>query len=140
LTLNGTKFSPGFRLSLVDAAILAAGASTAMFAPRPLSIVVGTVVGHFFLFCNVFRMSRKPELVWATTFVLLAAATIAQSLPGWPWTVGISVAMAGMLIALEMRKPSYHGVGWQTVNPRLPQWWAARFFVPSQEAAGGVAS
>jgi hypothetical protein len=28
------------------------------------------------------------------------------------------------VVVAEMLKPSYHGVGWQRINPRLPEWWA----------------
>ena len=27
------------------------------------------------------------------------------------------------LAAIQMRRPSYHGVGWQKLNPRFPEWW-----------------
>jgi hypothetical protein len=30
------------------------------------------------------------------------------------------------VVIVEMRKPSYHGVGWQRINPGLPAWWDAR--------------
>ena len=128
---NARKFSPGFRLSAVDCAILAAGVCGAIFTPKEIAIVAATAVGHFFLFCNVFRMSRRPELIWATVFVILSALTLIQEFPGWPITVGSSFAIAVALIALETRKPSYHGVGWQRLNPNLPQWWAARNTRPS---------
>ena len=41
--------------------------------------VVGFVVAHFFLFCNVVRMARPLEFLWSGIFVALAAATIARS-------------------------------------------------------------
>jgi len=28
------------------------------------------------------------------------------------------------VVVVEMCKPSYHGVGWQRINPRLREWWA----------------
>jgi hypothetical protein len=123
---NAPQFSPGFRLSLVDGLILAAGISAAVFAPHPINVVVGTAVGHFFLFCNVFRMSRPPELVWACTFMLLSGTTLLADAPGWWATVSISFGLAVVLIALETRKPRYHGVGWRRLNPQLPEWWRAR--------------
>jgi hypothetical protein len=81
------------------------------------------VVGHFFLFCNVFRVSRALELAWSGVFTVLAAATLASGYPGWYFTAAISLAMTVAVVALEMRKPSYHGIFWQRVNPRLPEWW-----------------
>jgi hypothetical protein len=85
--------------------------------------VVGFVLVHFFLFCNVFRLARPPELVWAGIFVACAAATIAADTPGWLITTCVSLLTTATVIALEMRKPSYHGVGWERLNPHLPAWW-----------------
>lgn len=119
-------FSPGFRLSALDAIILAAGLAAAFLAPNPFALVIATAVGHFFLFCNVFRMSRRPELIWAATFVLLSAATLFFRLPGWPATVALSFTLAAVLIARETRQPRYHGIAWRRLNPRLPEWWQSR--------------
>jgi hypothetical protein len=119
-------FSPGFRLSILDSVILAAGIGAVLFAPKDVAIVAGMAVGHFFFFCNVFRMSRKPELIWASVFVALSASTLRFGVPQWPVTIGLVVALAVILIAFETRKPGYHGVGWRTLNPNLPEWWRAR--------------
>lgn len=129
LSDSAPKFSPGFRLSFVDVLVLIAGmAGAAYFGTQTwwIGLVIGFVVGHFFLFCNVFRMSRSLELIWAAGFLLLAGGTIAVDFPGWPTTMGLSLALTVAVIVTEMRRPSYHGVGWQKINPELPAWWAAR--------------
>ena len=80
------KFAPGFRLSVFDVMILTAGIGSAAGLGKeywPASLIVLTVVGHFFLFCNVFRISRRPELLWAGVFTLLAGATTVTGFPGW---------------------------------------------------------
>jgi len=28
-----------------------------------------------------------------------------------------------VVVVVQMRKPSYHGLGWQWINPELPNWW-----------------
>lgn len=124
--MKARPFSPGFRISWLDTIILAAGICALLFAPGDFAWIIGAAVGHFFLFCNVFRMSRKPELIWATTFTLLSSATLHWNAPPWPVTVAISFLLAAVLIALETRKPRYHGVAWQKLNPRLPDWWKAQ--------------
>ncbi len=120
-------FNPGFRLSNFDVAVLAIGTAGAlvagMFTPW-IGLLIAFVVAHFFLFCNVFRVSRRPELVWAGFFVLLAAGTIAANIPGWLLTFIVSLCFTVVIVALEMRKPAYHGVGWRRLNPRLPEWWS----------------
>ena len=78
-------FAPGLRLSVLDVIILAVGV-TATFALATAvwwwGFVVGFVLAHFFLFCNVMRMARPLELAWAAVFVVLAAATVALDTPG----------------------------------------------------------
>jgi hypothetical protein len=89
--------------------------------------VIAFVVAHFFLFCNVFRMSRPLELVWAAIFVGLAGSTVVNEAPGWMVTVAGSLVVTVVVIAIEMRSPAYHGIAWQRLNPKLPQWWESRF-------------
>lgn len=125
----GQKFSPGFRLSALDVLVLIVGAASAVYfgiQTRWIGLVIGFVVGHFFLFCNVFRMSRPLELIWAAVFLVLASGTIASDLPGWPIAIGLSLSVTVAVIITEMKKPSYHGIGWQKINPGLPDWWAAQ--------------
>lgn len=87
--------------------------------------MVAFVVAHFFLFCNVVRMARPLELAWAGIFLALAAATVALDVPGWPITISISLAVTVLVVVIQMRKPSYHGLGWQRINPGLRAWWEA---------------
>jgi hypothetical protein len=119
-------FSPGFKFSKLDAIILFVGLFIAadLAAVMPwLGISIGFVIAHFFLFCNVVRMTRSSELAWAGLFVVLAASTTLTGQPHWAWTLAIAFVGAVFLVFLEMRKPSYHGIFWQRINPNLPQWW-----------------
>ena len=87
--------------------------------------MVAFVVAHFFLFCNVVRMARPLELAWSAIFLVLAVATLSADVPGWPATVAVTLAATVALVALQMRRPSYHGIGWQRINPDLRAWWEA---------------
>uniref|UniRef100_A0A7C2P1D8 Uncharacterized protein n=1 Tax=Schlesneria paludicola TaxID=360056 RepID=A0A7C2P1D8_9PLAN len=125
-------FSPGFRLSALDVAVLVIGGATAagLAVVEPwIGFVIAFVVAHFFLFCNVIRMARPLELVWSVIFTLLAAGTIVAGTPGWLATTGLMLAVTAVVIGLELRKPSYHGLGWRRINPGLPEWWSARHAV-----------
>ncbi len=127
------KFQPGFRLSALDVVILVVGgiaSAYAMTIDRWFGIAIAFVVLHFFLFCNVLRMSRPLELIWAGSFAGLAAATISQNRLSWPAVFAISSIVTVLVAVIETRRPSYHGVGWQNLNPRLPDWWQSA-------AAGG---
>jgi hypothetical protein len=122
-------FSPGFRLSVLDVLVLIAGTVTTLILVSDvgwLGLLILFVLGHFFLFCNVIRLSRPLELLWAGVFVALASATLALETPGWFYTVLLSLLITVVVVVMEMRKPSYHGLGWQWINPDLPTWWKSR--------------
>ena len=91
-----------------------------------MGLIIGFVVGHFFLFCNVFRVARPLEFAWASLFTALAGSTIVVEQPGWPVTLAISLAATLVVIVVQMHKPSYHGIAWQRINPELRAWWEAQ--------------
>ncbi len=127
--MQNHTFAPGFRLSGLDAIILVIGVVTALALATVVwwwGFVIGFVLGHFFLFCNVVRVARPLELAWAGVFVVLAAATVAAETPGWLVTASASLVVTAVVVVIEMRKPSYHGLGWQWINPGLPAWWESR--------------
>lgn len=128
------QFQPGFRISTLDILVLVIGIGSAVAVWQAIwwvGFVILFVLAHFFLFCNVFRVSRVPELVWACLFVLLAAATILADVPGWVGTIVASLALTIVLIVREIRLPSYHGIAWRHWNPGLPEWWES--FVVSRK-------
>ena len=113
---------------MIDIAVLVCGAIAAVaFWPETgwIGFVIAFVIGHFFLFCNVFRIARPLELVWSAVFVVLAAGTILTDTPGWPATISVSLVVTVIVVVIAMRRPSYHGICWQRVNPDLPDWWQA---------------
>ena len=127
--MRDRDFSPGFRLSSFDLCVLAVGSAGAVVAgvySLHAAAVVGCVVGHFFLFCNVFRMSRSLELAWSAVFIASAGGTILWQVPGWIAAAAIAMGATVVVVLLEMRRPSYHGVGWRRINPSLTDWWRSR--------------
>jgi hypothetical protein len=130
------EFQPGFRCSYVDVGVLALGAIVAVTARNTAGGIVAFVVAHFFLFCNVFRVSRRLELAWSGLFVALAGCTIAFERPSWLVTISVTLLATVLVIALTMRKPSYHGVLWRTINPALPEWWARNQANPAIQERG----
>lgn len=122
------EFRPGFRLSTMDLLVLVAGALGAIAAWRiavEFAVLVATAILHFFLFCNVFRVARRPELAWSAVFL---ACVLVRPTLGVPSLVvaGVVAATTATVIWREMRKPSYHGVMWQRINPSLPAWWSSQ--------------
>jgi len=115
-------FAPGFRLSVVDGFVLLSGGAGVIILSMIVwwwGFVLGFVLGHFFLFCNVVRMARPLELLWGGVFVALAGATIVLETPGWLVTALLSLVVTGIVVVVEMRKSPYHGVGWKWINPGL---------------------
>lgn len=112
----------GFRFSIGDALILAAGLALTLWLHAiefPLWWIVAMAVGHFFLFCNVFLVWQRWELIWAAIFVINAGVHIATGSFAWlspflwqlPWTIAA--------IGLQIRSPWYHGIFARRWNPSL---------------------
>jgi len=129
LTYQGKPRTWGVRFSFFDAVILVAAvvAGIGSYAITDgYSLLILFVVFHFFLFCNVFRIRRKPELVWAGIFVLNCTA----------WTQFGGVSLVGMIgsqffvtvlvIANEFRSPNYHGVFARRINSRLDDYLSGK--------------
>ncbi len=119
-------FKPGFRISTLDYIVLVFGVTGCVAALQIDSAVAGVIaftIGHFFLFCNVVRMNRAYELIWAAGFLLLAGATIYEIIPSWWLCYGITILMTGVLVTMQLRRPDYHGAFWQELNPNLSEWW-----------------
>jgi len=126
--MKSTEFKPGFRLSIFDIIILATGFSGAWYLKYvaiELSCILLFVVSHFFYFCNITRMSRMPELIWAVYFVILCGAGVRYGIVTLNEAFIISLTMTVILTILELRKPSYHGMFWSKINPNLKVWFAS---------------
>ena len=129
-------FKPGFRIDVKDVVVILLGISGVWYvAPIDcfLAFVIGFAVGHFFLFCNVFRLARRLELAWATIFIGLCGSQIAAGQPGVTVTLLCTLVTTGIVIASQLRNPSYHGIGWQRINPKLLDWWRAQLVNPSMK-------
>ena len=90
-----------------------------------IGLAIGFVAAHFFVFCNVLRITRRLELVWAAAFLALAAGATGYGLLSCPLAFGLSAVVTLIVALIEVRKPSYHGLGWHALNPQLPEWWSA---------------
>lgn len=78
------KFNPGFRISKLDIAVIIVALAVAVWLyghSAKLSFVVVFVVAHFFLFCNIVRMSRTPELIWGAIFSIVFISSMQYGFP-----------------------------------------------------------
>jgi hypothetical protein len=121
------NFRPGFRISEIDVGVLLLGTIGSYILARideSLGVLMVFTVAHFFLFCNVVRMDRPLELIWAALFVLLASSTMLIDVPTWSHTFTVVLTVTAIFVAVQVLMPSYHGAFWRQINPNLPQWWA----------------
>ena len=120
------KFQPGFRISATDIlAIVCAFVGVFYFYDKhfDIAIIIALSILHFFLFCNTFRIARNLELIWSFIFIVLAYLTTTRVITSWFTTSTISIVTAAILIFIETKKESYHGIFWKTFNPDLESWW-----------------
>lgn len=119
----------GFRLSLVDSIVLAVTIIASLLLwkfTNGLSCMGLLVVLHFFLFCNVFRVPRIPELIWGLAYLILSAALLyfEQFTPLWN---AITILPVTLLVLLwSLRLPTYHGIFAKQWNPKLDDYLAGR--------------
>lgn len=115
----------GFHLSVWDGVVLMLGAILSIWLRNeafPLWWIVPMVLGHFFLFCNVFLVRRRLELAWAGTFVanvmIHASAEQSSALSVLLWQLPITI----LVLAWQIRSPWYHGIAARRLNPRLNEY------------------
>jgi hypothetical protein len=131
--LNSPWWSPerswGFRFSRGDLVIVLIGALATLAVAAyqlDLAVAIPIVVGHFFLFCNVFRVGRTAELVWAGLLLLNAGGWLMAGHFCWGSVVGIQCLVTLTVIVHALRSPDYHGLGCQRINPLGYRWSAHR--------------
>lgn len=124
ITPQPLRRPPGMRFSAADGVVLVVGAIGAValsWLDPALGFFCAFTVLHFFLFCNVFRIRRNAELLWAGTF--LANAGILFGALGLPaWVAGGSQAIITLAVLVyEVRQPTYHGIGYRRWNTRYTE-------------------
>lgn len=80
-----------------------------------LAVLFPVVLGHFFLFCNVFRIRRKLELVWSALFIVNVATLLGADLFTWSRVLLAQAPVTIGFIALTVFGRDYHGVGYLLV-------------------------
>ena len=119
----------GFRLSAVDLAVLTLTGPATWLLWRwigPLAGIMPLAVGHFFLFCNVFRIHRWKELVWAATCLVNVGTWFALDVLSWWAILLVQTPCTVAMIWTECRHPRYHGILAARINRRLDDYLASR--------------
>lgn len=127
----GKPLSCGLRLSVFDVFILFITIPLtwlAWFVVGESALVFPFVIVHFFLFCNVFRIRRRSELIWAGTFLLNAAGHIFW---GQLWLVSLfssQLLITLLLVRREVQRSDYHGICSNRWNPNIDAYLAGDLF------------
>ena len=82
----------------------------------PVALLFPVTLGHFFLFCNVFRFRRSYEIYWSLVFLLNVGAWLFRGQLPWLSILAIQTPVTLAFILLEMKSPRYHGVLWERLN------------------------
>ena len=129
LTYEGQPRTCGLRFSLLDGIVLLASLFIPIFGHPYFGEFVWFipfVVVHFFLFCNVFRIRRQPELIWAGLLVIVTAAWIQSGHLSILGICGTQVPVTIAIIGNELRSPTYHGIFSRRINPTIEDYLAGR--------------
>lgn len=92
----------------------------------PLWWIVPMALGHFFLFCNVFLVWRRLELVWAAVFVMLISGHLACGHTDWLSPLMMQMPVTLSVLWLQIRSPWYHGIFARQINPLLDEFLTGR--------------
>lgn len=112
----------GFRISIVDIVVLCLATAGTIYL-WPINYLVAAlipiIVGHFFLFCNVFRVRSKYEFIWAGIFLVNTTGMVVYlgDKFSWLFVLIIQIPLTIFFIVLEMKSSRYHGVAWAKINP-----------------------
>jgi hypothetical protein len=132
LTYQGRPRTAGFRFSVVDGVAIAVCAAAMVHFRAVLGPYVGLfafALGHFFLFCNVFRVRRNYELAWTGVCLANLSAWFLlgepfQAASDWLWPLAVQTPFTALAIGAEVRSPRYHGICARRWNPALDAYLA----------------
>jgi len=119
----------GLRFSISDAIVLALLACSTVVVYQineSFAWLVGIASMHFFLFCNVFRVRRRREIIWAVLFVLNAGFWFLLGRINWFAVLACQIPVTAGVIAWEIKTPRYHGIFANRLNPRLEDYLERR--------------
>lgn len=111
----------GFRFSPLDAVVVVAFVTAGGVFYRlgsSLWWLVAIVGGHFFLFCNVFRLLRLRELIWAVIFLVNVGFWLLLRRLDWFEVMACQLPVSVGVIAWEIRAKRYHGIFADRLNPK----------------------
>jgi hypothetical protein len=111
--------APGFRFWWWDAFTIVACALVTWLGWRAvgrLILVLPVTLVHFFLFCNIFRVGRRYELVWTGLYLLNIAGWVFLQELNWVGVLALQTPVTIGVVVLELRSRLIY---WRRINPKL---------------------
>ena len=123
----------GVRLFIKDIIVIISGVMLTLFvwffskndpSIQTLSLLPSITVIHFFLFCNVFRISRKREILWSIIFIfnivigyywIMILHNPISPFIFWMTILILQLPFTIAVILKEILSKDYHGVGYTTL-------------------------
>jgi hypothetical protein len=119
----------GFRFSVIDTVAIAALAAVTgglHWLGGSLWWLLAIVAGHFFLFCNVFRVIRRREMIWGALFILNVGFWLLLGRLDWFNVLACQMPISVGVIAWEVKATRYHGIFADRLNPHLRDYLEGR--------------
>src|SRR5439155_16220925 len=88
--------------------------------------LVAIVAVHFFLFCNVFRVIRRRELIWAALSFLNVGFWLWLGRLDWFSVLACKLPVTVGFIAWEVKTTRYHGIFADRLNTQLEDYLEGR--------------
>jgi len=108
----------GFRISIVDVVFILLLIASSVFIYTYLGdlgyyFLLPLYVGFsFFLFCNVFRLRTKDEMIWTFLFLTIVGVTFNLFPNNWViYTISSSFIIQVVLVVLHVGSEGYRGIG-----------------------------
>src|SRR5262245_28648085 len=113
----------GFRFSVFDAFVVVTGAVVtvvgAVYLPL-LVILTPFTLGHFLLFCNMFRVGGERSLLWIGAFFVNVwwwGWDMSEDL-NWVPIILTQLPVTALLIGHALLGRNYHGIACEWINPQ----------------------
>jgi hypothetical protein len=103
----------GFRFSVIDGLAIVICIVTTYFVYPIIeadAYLFPVVLGHFFLFCNIFRVRRNYELCWSALFLINFSYWRFYSDFNWLVLLACQTPVTLTAISAEIRSSNYHGI------------------------------
>jgi hypothetical protein len=119
----------GFRFSLTDAVALIVFWASSVWLHREHSClwwILAITAGHFFLFCNIFRVIRFRELIWASVFLINVGFWFYLGRLDWFPVMACQLPLSVGVIVWEIKTSRYHGILANRWNSKLIEYLEGR--------------